>query len=256
MLGFLRRLRRSLIEEGRLRKYLVYAVGEVFLVMIGILLALQVNNWNQQLSIYQKQKDYLLIIRSEFVNNVVALERAKNDVTGTLEAQREIIALMDAGSEVEESRLSSLWAQSFSVDVEFQYENGAMTELLSSGGLKDIANDSIRSELASWGGRIQKVRLQEKLLYSYWVKCNDYLEAHADFRTVVDELEISKGMGIGISPRNNSNNPILQSQELENYLVLYLMVGDGLIGLYSDLQNDFQILVGMIEEELDMSESS
>lgn len=254
MFGFLRRIRRSLLEEGHLRKYLVYAIGEILLVMIGILLALQVNNWNQQRSIHEKQKDYLLIIRSEFVNNVNALERAKKAVAGTLEAQREIIALMDQTSEVEESRLSKLWAQSFSVDVEFEYENGAMTELLSSGGLKDVANDSIRSELASWGGRIQKVRLQEKLLYSYWEKCNDYLESHADFRTVVDELGISKGIGIGTSSRNNSNNPILQSQELENYLVLYLMVGGGLIERYSELQDDFQMLVEMIEDELSMSE--
>ena len=256
MLGFLRRLRRSLIEEGQLRKYLVYAVGEIILVMVGILLALQVNNWNQQRSIYQKQKDHLLIIRNEFVNNVNALERAKKDVVGTMEAQREIIALMDQASEVEESMLSSLWGNSFSVDVEFEYENGAMTELLSSGGLKDVANDSIRSELASLGGRIQKVRLQEKLLYSYWEKCNDYLETHADFRTVVDELAYNKWMGIGTSTRNNSNNPILQSQELENYMVLYLMVGSGLVDRYSELQNDFQMLVGMIEEELGIGERS
>lgn len=242
------------MQEGQFRKYLVYALGEIFLVMIGILLALQVNNWNQQRSIYEKQKDHLLILRNEFVNNANDLERVSKAVAGTLEAQREIIALMDQASEVEESRLSSLWARSFSVDAEFKYENGAMTELLSSGGLKDIANDSIRSALASWGGRIQEVRLQEKLLYSYWEKCNGYLEVHADFRTVVDELGISKGMGIGTSSRNNSNNPILQSQELENYLVLYLMVGGGLIGLYSELQNDFQVLVGMIEEELAMSD--
>ena len=48
MLNFLRKIRRSLIETGSTRKYLLYAVGEVLLVMIGILLALQVNNWNQQ----------------------------------------------------------------------------------------------------------------------------------------------------------------------------------------------------------------
>lgn len=48
MLSFFRRLRRSLIEEGHLKTYAVYAVGEILLVMIGILLALQVNNWNSQ----------------------------------------------------------------------------------------------------------------------------------------------------------------------------------------------------------------
>jgi len=43
-----RKLRQSLIKEGNFRKYLTYAVGEIFLVMIGILLALQVNSWNTQ----------------------------------------------------------------------------------------------------------------------------------------------------------------------------------------------------------------
>ena len=47
MLTFLRKIRRSLIESGNARKYLLYAIGEILLVMIGILLALQVNNWNE-----------------------------------------------------------------------------------------------------------------------------------------------------------------------------------------------------------------
>ena len=46
MLTFLRKIRKSLIESGSTRKYLLYAIREILLVMIGILLALQVNNWN------------------------------------------------------------------------------------------------------------------------------------------------------------------------------------------------------------------
>ena len=47
MLTFLRKIRRSLIQSGSVRRYLLYALGEILLVMIGILLALQVNNWNE-----------------------------------------------------------------------------------------------------------------------------------------------------------------------------------------------------------------
>ena len=47
MLKFFRKIRRKLIDEGNLKRYLIYAIGEILLVMIGILLALQVNNWNQ-----------------------------------------------------------------------------------------------------------------------------------------------------------------------------------------------------------------
>ena len=47
MLTFLRKIRKLLIEPGNARKYLLYAVGEIALVVIGILIALQINNWNE-----------------------------------------------------------------------------------------------------------------------------------------------------------------------------------------------------------------
>ncbi|MBK7873993.1 MAG: hypothetical protein IPJ74_26755 [Saprospiraceae bacterium] len=47
MLRFFRNIRRRLLDSGSLRKYLVYAVGEIILVVIGILIALQINNWNE-----------------------------------------------------------------------------------------------------------------------------------------------------------------------------------------------------------------
>jgi hypothetical protein len=47
MLKFFRSIRRGLLAEGNTRKYIVYAGGKVLLVMVGILLALQVNKWNE-----------------------------------------------------------------------------------------------------------------------------------------------------------------------------------------------------------------
>lgn len=47
MLKLFRKTRRLLLTQGRLGKYLAYAVGEIFLVVIGILLALQIDAWNQ-----------------------------------------------------------------------------------------------------------------------------------------------------------------------------------------------------------------
>jgi len=47
MLKFFRTIRKKLIEEDNVRKYLLYAIGEILLVVIGILIALQVNNWNE-----------------------------------------------------------------------------------------------------------------------------------------------------------------------------------------------------------------
>ena len=48
MIKFFRRIRQKFLEEGRLSKYLIYAIGEILLVVIGILIALQINNWNKK----------------------------------------------------------------------------------------------------------------------------------------------------------------------------------------------------------------
>lgn len=47
MLKFFRQIRKTLLDSGHVSKYFIYAIGEIFLVVIGILIALQVNNWNQ-----------------------------------------------------------------------------------------------------------------------------------------------------------------------------------------------------------------
>lgn len=70
MIKFFRRIRKQLITEnlptgqaGKFSKYLLYAIGEIVLVMIGILLALQVNNWNEERKDRDKSHDVLLEIR-------------------------------------------------------------------------------------------------------------------------------------------------------------------------------------------------
>ncbi|MEZ4781044.1 MAG: DUF6090 family protein [Flavobacteriaceae bacterium] len=48
MIKFLRHFRKTLISENKMGKYFKYAIGEILLVVIGILIALQINNWNEQ----------------------------------------------------------------------------------------------------------------------------------------------------------------------------------------------------------------
>jgi len=65
MLKFFRKIRQQLLSENRFSKYLIYAVGEIVLVVIGILIALQVNNWNEQRKLENTGQEYVYEIYKE-----------------------------------------------------------------------------------------------------------------------------------------------------------------------------------------------
>ncbi|MFN3997397.1 DUF6090 family protein [Algoriphagus sp.] len=60
MIKFFRKIRQNLLSEGKTGKYLKYAVGEIFLVVIGILIALSINTWNQERLVKQEMKTNLI----------------------------------------------------------------------------------------------------------------------------------------------------------------------------------------------------
>ena len=97
MLTFLRRIRRALIDSSSFRKYLFYAIGEILLVMIGILLALQVNTWNNNRIDRKLEIQYLHRIVQDLKADLDEVELATNttyrrillgaDVLDTLQAE-------------------------------------------------------------------------------------------------------------------------------------------------------------------------
>ena len=73
MIKFFRHIRRSLIQENNMGKYFKYALGEIFLVMIGILLALQINNWNEKRKIKANEVNILNNLKSDLQKNQAKL---------------------------------------------------------------------------------------------------------------------------------------------------------------------------------------
>jgi hypothetical protein len=55
MIKFFRKIRQKLLTENKFSKYLIYAIGEILLAVIGILIALRINNWNKELKLVQQQ---------------------------------------------------------------------------------------------------------------------------------------------------------------------------------------------------------
>lgn len=70
MLQFFRKIRKSLIDSGSAQKYMLYALGEILLVVIGILIALQINNWNIERQDRKEELEILKDLQRDFRANL------------------------------------------------------------------------------------------------------------------------------------------------------------------------------------------
>lgn len=75
MINFFRKIRKQLADHNKPLKYFRYAVGEIVLVVIGILIALQINNWNEERKFRSSQRDLLEDLRSQIVNDTIGFSR-------------------------------------------------------------------------------------------------------------------------------------------------------------------------------------
>ena len=67
MIKFFRNIRQRLLSENRVDKYLIYALGEIVLVIVGILIALQINDWND----HRKNEILFKTYRTNLIKNLV-----------------------------------------------------------------------------------------------------------------------------------------------------------------------------------------
>ncbi len=80
MLKFFRKIRQKLLSESKFNKYLIYAVGEIFLVVVGILIALQINNWNEQNRTNTSINNHLTILKQNLEEDQSQLKELKQNM--------------------------------------------------------------------------------------------------------------------------------------------------------------------------------
>ena len=252
MTKILRKIREKLISEKKFSNYLFYAIGEIILLVIGILIAIHINNINETNKKEDREQEYLVSIKNELNNNLKIIEEEKKKLSYSLEGQRNLIDLINIESElVSEKNLSHLLNQAFSDEIVLNYENGVFTELLNAGGLIDISSKNIKNRIASWNGIMTNVKKQEDELYSRREAIKNCIVEHGDLRTLMDDEGLTRLAKANKSKKNNSNKPLLKSQHFENLLIIYLVTGNTLYEVfYTELEKNIYLLLELVEKNL------
>jgi hypothetical protein len=144
---FFRHIRQRLLRENKFSKYLLYAIGEIVLVVIGILIALQINNWNEAI----KDHAYEVKMLSEIVKSLKAdqlnLQADIDDYTILNNTVDHFTILARDRAIFHDSMYQDLWKLNIGKYLQF---NRGPYDALKSSGIDRISNDSIRNHLINF----------------------------------------------------------------------------------------------------------
>jgi Family of unknown function (DUF6090) len=156
MIKFFRRIRQRLVTENKFSKYLLYAIGEIFLVVIGILIALQINNWNQERQLKAEEKVILKNIHTEFLENKKALKTGIEENYEGSNASITLLNLVGQNREhIQQHNLDSLLFVTLETG-SFRPSENTIFDLLQSGKLKLLQNENLKNLLYTWTRNLKR----------------------------------------------------------------------------------------------------
>ena len=172
MIKFFRRIRQKLLTDGKLSKYLIYAIGEILLVVIGILIALQINNWNEGRKARLQEIKLLTQLNSDLQSN---LEEVKHIIGGEVanhitygvtlraEAKDSILHYLEDAEKHKEDL--KLYLHMLPLKGIFNRANTAYKSI-EAGGIDILSNDSLRTLVTEkYEHRLHNIYVRENLEY-------------------------------------------------------------------------------------------
>ncbi|NQV53168.1 MAG: hypothetical protein HQ500_08285 [Flavobacteriales bacterium] len=161
MINIFRKLRQRLLSENKFTRYLLYSIGEIVLVVIGILIALQINNWNQGRLNANKEEVYLENLERDLENQLISIDLQ-------LEYEQKYITLgtviLDNYYASDVIAFDSTLSASLSVLTErktFVRTDPTFEDMLSTGNIGLLRNNGIRNALIEYYQELERV---EKVL--------------------------------------------------------------------------------------------
>ena len=161
MIKFFRKIRKTLLSENKLSNYLMYAIGEIFLVVIGILIAIVLSNWNTNNQNKKRLQNQLLELKTENKANLVELE---SKIMHNNKIQSAILALLEYMGpdyqQKDERFIDSLFYESLSVS-SLDVSAVAIQNIVTSEYTNLILNDALRNILIGWHARLEDIEDSE-----------------------------------------------------------------------------------------------
>ena len=239
------------MSENKFTKYLLYAIGEIILVMIGILLALQVNNWNEGKKARNAERTLLISLKTEMEYNIQELDRSRKLNDANIKGAGRLIDVLSPTprKDISEQELANLFSDALQEKTEFE----PSLSVINSGQLTMISNEALKNAFLSIDAKVQHYRENESTVNRIRWDCTLQILEEGNFRKAADlVIDTSGWYSTKESSFENTGYRLLQSQQFENKLVLFLATSlTSELEHFEPMNELFHAICKMLDQELE-----
>ena len=217
MIKFFRKIRQKMIKDNKVSKYLLYAIGEIALVVIGILIALQINNWNNNKTNSNESNKFNQRLLAEVRLNIDLATGKIEIIKSTLSSSKRILDLFN--TQPNDANIKSLDSLIYNIieGVEIEFITGTLSEGLSTGKVALIESDMLKSKLYGLPSNIGYVGKWDKTFSTYLYEIfQPFLYENFNYRKMDNTFS---SFDIGPSKfENDHSKSLLESEHFENLI--------------------------------------
>jgi hypothetical protein len=249
MIKFFRQIRQHLLSENKFSKYMLYAIGEIVLVVIGILIALSINQWNNNRVNTIESNNFNQRLLAEVDDNIDLATSKIEIIKSTLNSSKQILNLFNKPSN--DDNLKSLDSLIYNIveGVEIEFITGTLSEGLNTGKVALIESDMLKSKLYGLPSNIEYVGKWDKTFSTYLYEIfQPFLYENFNYRKMDN---VYSNYDVGPSKfKNQHNKALLENEQFENLVNNQFFQSNSQLEFHTNLKNEFVDIKKLIELEL------
>jgi hypothetical protein len=239
--------------ENKTSKYFKYAIGEIILVVIGILIAVQINSWNETKKNRTIELETLKSLKTDLQSAMLQLDEKI--------AQNENYKLMDSLlldvihfnktipiDSLEVLTLTHIFTPGFDPEL------GTLNEILSTGKMSLIHNRELRNYISNWNKFMDELsEVDSKLLYLDFETKTPLYSKVIPMKNALGIFAKNEQTNVLAYPKSNYNwkpKVLLESLEFENMLTNYIIYGTIQHVRLLDIKNNMKEMIALINEDI------
>ena len=252
MTQFFRKTRYGLMEKNKTGKYLKYAISEIVLVVIGILIALSINNWNSKRIENTEEQNVLMNLKKDFQLNKENLESVLSDNEKYLKSDLEILNFGRNKSSIKTEAEFSMLLNNLTALSEFFPTNNSLDNLQNSSSISLIKSQELMSKLSSWKPYVESMKDKENTTLKLESSGVDFVIKNGSWLNV-DEASNVKVLNNYALPKSRfevDNRTLLNTIEFENIVENLILHKNELIKTEEKTLVLVKEILDLIEKEI------